>query len=82
MRITRARIDVAHQRRLARLNAAQLRAAGRLLDDLLSAAARHGVALSQFDAVLDLPDACLGLIATRDHGLWRRGNRQQRDTDA
>ena len=66
MRITRERIEAAHERRVSRLNSAQLSAAERLLDDLLGAAARHGVSLIHLDAVTDLPMACLDVIAARD----------------
>lgn len=37
-----------------------------LLEDLLAAAARHGVGLADFDWVADLPGACVDVMAPRD----------------
>lgn len=40
----------------------QRAAATALLDDLLSAAARHGVTLADFDWVTGLPDTCVDVV--------------------
>lgn len=37
-----------------------------LLVDLLDTAARHGVTLTDFDAMVDLPGGCLDVITARD----------------
>jgi len=65
-------IEHAHQRRVTRLTSAQLTAAERLLSDIIAAAEPHGVSLVSFDAVADLPTACLDVVATRDRlRTWR-----------
>jgi len=62
----REAIDRAHEARFAKLNAGQLASAERLLDAMLAAAEDHGVSLSHFDEVADLPGACLDVVAARD----------------
>jgi hypothetical protein len=64
---TRSRVDTANERRITRLTSAQLAAATALLDDLLAVAGRHGLSWIHFDAVTDLPMACVDLIVARDH---------------
>jgi hypothetical protein len=43
----------------------QRAAATALLDDLLATAARHGVALADFDLVVDLPGGCLDVVLAK-----------------
>ena len=47
------------------ITAEQRAAATELLDDLLAAAARHGVTLSDFDSVVDLPGGCLDVVLAK-----------------
>ena len=41
------------------------RAATELLTDLVAAAQRHGLTLGDFDAVTDLPGACVDVVRAR-----------------
>ncbi|MGY4973477.1 hypothetical protein ACWGCC_30420 [Streptomyces nigrescens] len=38
-----------------------------LLDDLVAVALNHGVRLTDFDSVIDLPAACLKVASTLEH---------------
>jgi hypothetical protein len=41
-------------------------AATALLTDLLAAAAKHGVTLTDFDFVVDLPGACIDVVLAKE----------------
>lgn len=60
-----ARIAAVH-RHGAPTTAEQREAAEQLLTDLLAAAARHGVTLTDLDHVADLPGACVDVIRAQN----------------